>query len=77
MVIYSCTTAIEMVVKIAIRFAAMRQQFGKPNEDEISLLEYPLHQNRLFPIPTNTLNDCTGRGITAGISNRVDLSGLL
>ncbi len=55
MVLISCTTAIEMAVKIAIRFAAMRQQFGKPNEPEMSLIEYPLHQQRLFPILAKTL----------------------
>lgn len=54
MILISCTTAIEMAVKVAIRFAAMRQQFGKPNEPEISLIEYPLHQQRLFPIMAKT-----------------------
>ncbi len=54
MVIYSCTTAMEMAVKIALRFGAMRQQFGKPNEPEMSLIEYPLHQHRLFPILAKT-----------------------
>ncbi len=39
-----------MAIKIALRFAAMRQQFGKPKEPEQSLIEYPLHQHRLFPI---------------------------
>jgi len=55
MVLISSTTAIEMAVKIAIRFAAMRQQFGKPNEPEMFLIEYPLHQQRLFPILAKTL----------------------
>jgi acyl-CoA oxidase len=27
----------------------MRTQFGKPGEEETSLIEYPLHQYRLFP----------------------------
>ena len=31
-------------LKIALRFAAMRRQFGKPGEKtEVPLLEYPLH----------------------------------
>ena len=28
----------------------MRTQFGKPGEEETSLIEYPLHQYRLFPL---------------------------
>jgi hypothetical protein len=32
-----------MAIKVAIRFAAMRQQFGKPREPEQSLIEFPLH----------------------------------
>jgi acyl-CoA oxidase len=43
LVIYSSTTAMEACIKIALRFAAMRQQFGKPGEHELSLIEYPLH----------------------------------
>lgn len=45
----SNTTGLQYCLKIAIRFAAMRQQFGKPGEPESSLIEYPLHQYRLFP----------------------------
>ena len=30
-------------LKIALRFAAMRKQFGKPGKEEISLIEYPMH----------------------------------
>lgn len=33
---------------IAIRYAAVRKQFG-PNENEISIIEYPTHQMRLLP----------------------------
>jgi len=41
-------------LKIALRFAAMRRQFGKPGEsEEIPLIEYPLHQYRLFPYLAN------------------------
>lgn len=43
-------------LKIALRFAAMRRQFGKPGEkDEQPLIEYPLHQYRLFPYVANTI----------------------
>jgi acyl-CoA oxidase len=41
-------------LKIALRFAAMRRQFGKPGEkEETPLIEYPLHQYRLFPYLAN------------------------
>ena len=37
-------------LKIALRFSAMRRQFAKPGEKiETPLIEYPLHQFRLFP----------------------------
>jgi len=33
-----------------VRFAAMRRQFAKPGEkEETPLIEYSLHQFRLFP----------------------------
>lgn len=32
----------------------MRAQFGKPGEEETSLIEYPLHQYRLFPYMAST-----------------------
>eukprot|EP00347_Sterkiella_histriomuscorum_P004091 403361786 len=36
-------------LKISIRFAAIRQQFGKPTDKhETSIIEYPIHQYRLF-----------------------------
>jgi len=34
---------------IATRFAAVRKQFGPPNQPEISILEYPTVQYRLMP----------------------------
>lgn len=43
-------------LKIAIRFASMRRQFGKPEDkEEQPLIEYPLHQYRLFPHVANTI----------------------
>jgi acyl-CoA oxidase len=42
-------------LKIALRFAAMRKQFAKPDHvEEESLIEYPLHQFRLFPLLAST-----------------------
>ena len=37
------TATLQYALKIALRFAAMRTQFGKPGEPETSLIEYPLH----------------------------------
>lgn len=37
-------------VTIAVRYAAVRKQFGpNRNGEEVSIIEYPLHQWRLFP----------------------------
>ena len=49
-VIFASCGYLEACVKIALRFSAMRQQFGKPNEAEQSLLEYPMQQYRLFTL---------------------------
>jgi acyl-CoA oxidase len=35
---------------IAIRYAAIRRQFGKKGELETKLLDYPIHQYRLMPL---------------------------
>jgi acyl-CoA oxidase len=48
-VIYSAVACLQFSTKVALRFSAMRQQFGKPNEPEMSLIEYPLQQYRVFP----------------------------
>lgn len=50
LVILASSAFLEVCLRIAIRFACMRQQFGKPNEPEDSLIEYPMHQYRLFPL---------------------------
>lgn len=34
---------------IAIRYGAVRKQFGLTDDNEIRLLDYPLHQQRLIP----------------------------
>jgi acyl-CoA oxidase len=40
--------------KIALRYAVLRTQFSKPGSDmETRLIEYPLHQYRLFPLVAN------------------------
>ncbi|KAJ3410436.1 fatty-acyl coenzyme A oxidase [Chytridiales sp. JEL 0842] len=35
---------------IALRYAAIRRQFGHPNEPETKLLDYIIHQHRLIPL---------------------------
>ncbi|CDW72715.1 peroxisomal acyl-coenzyme a oxidase 3 [Stylonychia lemnae] len=51
LLINGSSVGLQYALKIALRFAALRTQFGKPNQaEETSLLEYPLHQYRLFPI---------------------------
>ena len=56
MIIGSAPKVLGHGLKIALRFAAMRRQFGKPGEkDEVPLIEYPLHQYRLFPYVANTI----------------------
>jgi acyl-CoA oxidase len=51
LLINAAVTGLNYALKIALRFAAMRTQFGKPGEEqETSLIEYPLHQYRLFPL---------------------------
>ncbi|XP_037064766.1 peroxisomal acyl-coenzyme A oxidase 3 isoform X2 [Peromyscus leucopus] len=40
---------LKLAVSIAIRFSAMRCQFGPTDEEEIPVLEYPLQQWRLLP----------------------------
>lgn len=49
-------------VKIALRFSGQRKQFSKPGEkEEQFLIEYPLHQQRLFPYLASTfaMYSCT------------------
>ena len=35
---------------IAIRYAAIRRQFGKPGAVETKILDYVIHQHRLMPL---------------------------
>jgi len=48
LVISAAAGGLQYALKIALRFSAMRTQFGK-GDSETSLIEYPLHQHRLFP----------------------------
>ncbi|GBM47709.1 Peroxisomal acyl-coenzyme A oxidase 3 [Araneus ventricosus] len=40
---------LHMCLPIAIRYAAIRRQFGPPGKEEVPILEYQLHQYRLLP----------------------------
>ncbi|XP_077292110.1 peroxisomal acyl-coenzyme A oxidase 3-like [Arctopsyche grandis] len=48
-IISECSQTISSAVIIAIRYAALRKQFGSNDSEETPILEYPLHQWRLFP----------------------------
>ncbi|XP_054713813.1 peroxisomal acyl-coenzyme A oxidase 3-like [Uloborus diversus] len=40
---------LQMCLPIAIRYSAIRKQFGPQGEEEVPILEYQLHQYRLLP----------------------------
>lgn len=42
-IIQENTCVIASAVTIAVRYAALRKQFGSKDNEEISLIEYPLH----------------------------------
>lgn len=44
------TQVLKMVTTIAIRYSAVRQQFGPPGEPEICILDYQSQQDRLMPL---------------------------
>lgn len=49
-IMHESTNTISHAVVIAVRYAAIRKQFGPDrNGPETSIIEYPLHQWRLFP----------------------------
>ncbi len=45
----SCLVSLKCLT-IALRFAAVRRQFGEGKYKEVAILEYPSMQNRLFPL---------------------------
>ena len=49
LLISAAASGLQYALKIALRFAAMRTQFGKQEGQETPLIEYQLHQHRLFP----------------------------
>ncbi|KAF5307965.1 hypothetical protein FQR65_LT06532 [Abscondita terminalis] len=48
-IMQECTSNLISSVTIAVRYAALRTQFGPSNGKELPIIEYQLHQWRLFP----------------------------
>lgn len=44
-----CSTYANSALTVAIRYAAVRKQFGPEGGEEVSILEYQSHQHRLIP----------------------------
>lgn len=49
MIVGICAVYAVQALTIALRYAAVRKQFGPEGEEEISILEYQSHQHRLIP----------------------------
>jgi len=48
-IVWMCTANIIKVIPIAIRYSALRKQFGNAGEEEMPVIEYQMQQWRLFP----------------------------
>ncbi|KAK5644684.1 hypothetical protein RI129_005984 [Pyrocoelia pectoralis] len=48
-IMQECSNNLISAVTIAVRYAAVRTQFGSDNGHELPIIEYQLHQWRLFP----------------------------
>ena len=53
-VVIQSHTGLRNAIVIALRYAAVRKQFGS-NTEENRILDYPLHRYRLVPILANSL----------------------
>jgi acyl-CoA oxidase len=47
-------SAAKTALTIAVRYSLRRRQFGPPDEDEVPILDYRLHQRRLMPLLART-----------------------
>ena len=47
---YGSVGVLKAAVTIAVRYSLLRQQFGPPNQPEISILDYQSQQSRLLPM---------------------------
>ena len=48
-IVQFCAANMASVLTIAIRYSAVRRQFGNPGEQELPVLEYQMQQWRLLP----------------------------
>ena len=53
-VVIQSSTGLRNAITIALRYAAVRKQFGSDTEEN-RILDYPLHRYRLVPILANSL----------------------
>ncbi|KAJ6397956.1 hypothetical protein OIU77_018881 [Salix suchowensis] len=50
----SSTSILKVANAIAIRYSLLRQQFGPPNQPEVSILDYQSQQHKLMPMLAST-----------------------
>lgn len=51
---YSSNGVLKIATTIAVRYSLLRQQFGPPNQAEISILDYQSQQQKLMPMLAST-----------------------
>ncbi|KAK7369369.1 hypothetical protein VNO80_11406 [Phaseolus coccineus] len=51
---YSSVGVLKVAATIAIRYSLLRQQFGPPNQPEVSILDYQSQQHKLMPMLAST-----------------------
>ncbi|KAK7318581.1 hypothetical protein RJT34_03284 [Clitoria ternatea] len=51
---FSSVSVLKVAATIAIRYSLLRQQFGPPNQPEVSILDYQSQQHKLMPMLAST-----------------------
>ncbi|KAK7358954.1 hypothetical protein VNO77_00896 [Canavalia gladiata] len=51
---YSSVSVLKVAATIAIRYSLLRQQFGPPNQPEVTILDYQSQQHKLMPMLAST-----------------------
>ncbi|KAF1876241.1 hypothetical protein Lal_00006872 [Lupinus albus] len=51
---YSSVSVLKVAATIATRYSLLRQQFGPPNQPEVSILDYQSQQHKLMPMLAST-----------------------